>query len=114
MIHKYKKNGLNIVLDVDTSTVLTVDELTYELLDHYEDKTRVEIIASFQENIRWWNSMNVWTNWMVSKPPGCYFGRCTINGKTMPNEDLIKALCLHVAHDCDPKCSYCFAGARRL
>ena len=49
MIHKYKKNGLNIVLDVDTSTVLTVDELTYELLDHYEDKTRVEIIASFQE-----------------------------------------------------------------
>ena len=36
MIHKYKLNGLNIVLDVNSGGVHLVDELTYDLLDNVE------------------------------------------------------------------------------
>lgn len=34
MIHKYKLNGYNIVLDVNSGAVHVVDELTYDLLDN--------------------------------------------------------------------------------
>ena len=30
---------------------------------------------------------------------------------TMPGDHVVKALCLHVAHDCNLRCRYCFAGA---
>ena len=36
MIHKYKLNGFNIVLDVNSGGVHIVDELTYDLLDNVE------------------------------------------------------------------------------
>ncbi|MBQ7980338.1 MAG: thioether cross-link-forming SCIFF peptide maturase, partial [Oscillospiraceae bacterium] len=36
MIHKYKLNGLNIVLDVHSGGVHLVDELTYDILDNVE------------------------------------------------------------------------------
>ena len=29
---------------------------------------------------------------------------------TMPEDHVVKALCLHVAHDCNLRCRYCFAG----
>ena len=34
MIHKYKLNGYNIVLDVNSGGVHVVDELTYDMLDN--------------------------------------------------------------------------------
>ena len=34
MIHKYKLNGYNIVLDVNSGGVHLVDELTYDMLDN--------------------------------------------------------------------------------
>ena len=36
MIHKYKLNGLNIVLDVHSGGVHLVDELTYDILDNVQ------------------------------------------------------------------------------
>lgn len=36
MIHKYKLNGYNIVLDVNSGAVHVVDELTYDLLDNVQ------------------------------------------------------------------------------
>ena len=42
MIHKYKLNGLNIVLDVNSGGVHLVDELTYDLLDNIEPPFEAE------------------------------------------------------------------------
>ncbi|OFV71253.1 thioether cross-link-forming SCIFF peptide maturase [Acetobacterium wieringae] len=110
MIHKYKKNGLNIVLDVDTSTVLTVDELTFEVLDHYEGKTRAEIIASFQEKYSVTELNECLDELDGVKAAGLLFREMNYQRENYANEDLIKALCLHVAHDCNLKCAYCFAA----
>ena len=107
---KYKKNGLNIVLDVDSSTVLTVDELTYELLDHYEDKTRAEIIAIYQGKYPLAELNECLDELDEVKEAGLLFREMNYIRENYANEDLIKALCLHVAHDCNLKCSYCFAA----
>lgn len=110
MIHKYKLNGLNIVLDVDTSTVVTVDDLTYALLDNYEEKTRDEIIGAYQEEYNT-KEINECLDELDSlKNDGLLFREINYQRENYANEDLIKALCLHVAHDCNLKCTYCFAA----
>lgn len=110
MIHKYNLNGLNIVLDVDTSTVVTVDDLTYALLDNYEEKTRDEIIGAYQEEYNT-NEINECLDELDSlKNDGLLFREINYQRENYANEDLIKALCLHVAHDCNLKCTYCFAA----
>ena len=38
MVHQYKNNGFNIVLDVCSGSVHVVDELVYDIIDLYEDK----------------------------------------------------------------------------
>ncbi|HEY5557494.1 thioether cross-link-forming SCIFF peptide maturase [Acetobacterium sp.] len=110
MIHKYQLNGMNIVLDVDTSTVLTVDDLTYKLLDDFENKSKEEIIKKYTKE----HSMNEITECLDEidelKEQRLLFTEVAYTRENFGNEDLIKAVCLHVAHDCNLKCEYCFAA----
>lgn len=110
MIHKYQKNGLNIVLDVDTSTVLTVDDLTYDILNQYETKTRAEIIEFYQQKYTVAEINECLDELDKVKKEGLLFREINYQRENYGNEDLIKALCLHVAHDCNLKCTYCFAA----
>ena len=43
MIHKYKLNGYNIVLDINSGGVHVVDELTYDLLDNVEPPLNINV-----------------------------------------------------------------------
>ena len=38
MIHKYRMNGYNIVIDINSGAVHNVDDVTYDILDHYKEK----------------------------------------------------------------------------
>ena len=51
MIHKYKLNGLNIVLDVNSGGVHIVDELTYDLLDNVEPPFEAECPQNVVDNL---------------------------------------------------------------
>ena len=44
MVHQYKNNGYNIVLDVNSGAVHVVDDVVYDTLELYEDNTLEEII----------------------------------------------------------------------
>ncbi|MBC3889124.1 thioether cross-link-forming SCIFF peptide maturase [Acetobacterium paludosum] len=110
MIHKYKLNGLNIVLDVDTSGVLTVDDLTYELLDGYGEKSDDELIKAFGERYPAAEIGECLAEIKTLKEEGILFKEVKYKKNNYANGDLIKALCLHIAHDCNLKCTYCFAA----
>ena len=45
MIHCYKLGGFNIVLDVCSGSVHSVDEVAYDIIKAYENSTREEITA---------------------------------------------------------------------
>ena len=50
MIHRYKNNGYNIVLDVNSGSVHVVDEIVYDmvgLLD--EGKSEEEILTALKD-----------------------------------------------------------------
>ena len=46
MIHQYKLNGYNIVLDVCSGSVHAVDEVAYDIIAQYETSTPEQIIAA--------------------------------------------------------------------
>ena len=45
MIHKFKQNGMNIVMDVNSGIVHVVDDMTYDVLDVYTGKNREDVLA---------------------------------------------------------------------
>ena len=115
MIHKYKLNGLNIVLDVNSGGVHLVDELTYDLLDNVEPPFEAECPQSVVDKLS------------HSYAPGdirdCYAEIVELyNDKILFSEDdyekyaqysvasPVKAMCLNIAHDCQLRCRYCFAS----
>ena len=49
MIHQYKLNGYNIVLDVYSGSVHAVDDIAYDMISLYETETKEEIIRIMLE-----------------------------------------------------------------
>ena len=125
MIHQYRMNGYDIVLDVNSGAVHVVDDIVYDLLELLEAPlteecpkavlevlegrhSKEELLAAYQEILELYHAdvlfssddYEQYADMMVASP--------------------IKAMCLHVAHDCNLRCKYCFAstgdfgGGRKL
>ena len=118
MIHQYKLNGMNIVLDVNSGAVHLVDDVAYDVIAMYETNTTEEIVAAMLE--KYGDLPDVDENEIrecvddvaALKEAGKLFAPDTFSqlaGK-MKQSPVIKALCLHVAHTCNLNCAYCFAS----
>lgn len=115
MIHKYKLNGLNIVLDVNSGGVHLVDELTYDLLDNVEPPFDAECPQNVVDKLS--------KSYAPEDIRECYSEIVELyNDKILFSEDdyekyaqysvasPVKAMCLNIAHDCQLRCKYCFAS----
>ena len=49
MIHQYKLNGYNIVLDTCSGSIHAVDEVAYDIIAMFCDKSREEILSAMEE-----------------------------------------------------------------
>ncbi len=116
MVHCYKNNGYNIVLDSNSGCVHAVDEVAYEVISKYETRSKEEIIlelsAKYPE-ITADDVMEIFSDIEELKKQGKLFTEDTfkdlqIDIKARPTN--LKAMCLHIAHDCNLCCKYCFAG----
>ena len=119
MVHQYKLNGYNIVLDTCSGSVHTVDEVAYDIIAMYKESTPAEIVKVIME--RYGNLPDVNEDEILAciedikalEAAGKLFSEdkyesLAYNFKN--NSNVIKALCLHVAHTCNLNCSYCFAS----
>ena len=52
MIHQYKLNGYNIVLDVFSGSVHCVDDLAYDVIEMYENSDKENIIKAMLEKYK--------------------------------------------------------------
>ena len=116
MVHCYKNNGYNIVLDSNSGSVHAVDEVAFEVIDKYESRSKEEIIlelcAKYPE-ITADDIEEIFQDIDELKKEGKLFSEdkfkdLQIDIKARPTQ--LKALCLHIAHDCNMCCKYCFAG----
>ena len=117
MVHQYKNNGYNIVLDVNSGSVHVVDDIVYDMIPYVE--------AALRENIT--DPQGIVEN-IVQKSTFSY-NREEVNEAVseileLKNADMlftddiyedyidsfknretvVKALCLHIAHDCNLAC----------
>ena len=120
MIHQYQLGGYNIVLDVCSGAVHTVDPLAYDMIAMYEDHPRDAVIAAMQEKygsdpeITPEEIAECYDDITALKDAGKLFSPDTFEpmaGKLKEKTaGVVKALCLHIAHTCNLNCSYCFAS----
>lgn len=110
-IHKYNLNGKNIVLDINSGAVHIVDDIVYLILDYYKNNTLEEIIKLIGDKYDEKDIVESYKEIKTLEEEGLLYSEETGMGNIKYNEDnIIKALCLHVAHDCNLRCNYCFAS----
>lgn len=110
-IHKFHLNNKYIVLDINSGAVHLVDEVAYDVLDYYENKDLKEIISELSKKYSKNEIIEAYSEITKIKEDGLLFSEnININNFNYNNENIVKALCLHVAHDCNLRCKYCFAS----
>lgn len=111
MIHKYNMNGYNIVIDVNGGAVHVVDDVTYRVLDFYEDKNLDEIVELLSNEFDRKKVEESYKEIEELVKEGLLYteDEYEFHPSFVNREPVIKALCLNVAHDCNLKCKYCFA-----
>ena len=112
MVHQYKNNGYNIVLDVNSGSVHIVDDVVYDTLELYEDHTFEEIINKLEEKYPDNDIREAYSEITELKEAGQLFTEDIYENYIDSFKDrqtVVKALCLHIAHDCNLACKYCFA-----
>ncbi|MBO7426009.1 MAG: thioether cross-link-forming SCIFF peptide maturase [Clostridiales bacterium] len=117
MIHQFKLNGYNIVLDVCSGSVHVVDDVTYDLIAGFETSGRDELIdelASNYKDIDRDELTEIYESVEGLKEQGKLFTEDTFEPKATvlkaKTNGVVKALCLHIAHTCNLNCEYCFAS----
>lgn len=115
MIHKFRMHGSNIVLDVNSGTVHMVDDVAYDILDHM-DKPDDEIINVLSGKYNSGEVAETLAELKQLKAEGQLFSEDFMedylaeHGTLSHSQPVVKALCLHIAHDCNLRCRYCFAS----
>ena len=122
MIHQYKSNGYNIVMDVNSGSVHVVDDIVYDMIPLVEPlvtegikdadtiKAAVLNLANIpypQEEIT-----EAVDEVLELEKAGQLFAPDIYENYIFDfkkRQTVVKALCLHIAHDCNLACRYCFA-----
>ncbi|MBR2824007.1 MAG: thioether cross-link-forming SCIFF peptide maturase [Clostridia bacterium] len=120
MIHQYKMDGLNIVLDVCSGGVHLVDEIAYDMIALYEREGREAILKAMlerfggREDVTEADLAQCYDEITALKESGQLFSEDSFEPMAgalkQRTSGVVKALCLHVAHTCNLNCSYCFAS----
>ncbi|MBQ3793478.1 MAG: thioether cross-link-forming SCIFF peptide maturase [Lachnospiraceae bacterium] len=117
MIHQYKLNGYNIVIDVFSASVHVTDDLAYDAIAGLEaGKAEAEVREELKKaypNATAEDIQDTFDDIEELKTAGKLFAKDTYENvafKFKERNTVIKALCLLVAHTCNLNCSYCFAA----
>ena len=115
MVHQYKLNGYNIVLDSESGSIHTVDDIAYDVIELYESASRADIISTVtaRHGITEEEVEEVLDDIEALKKEHKLFTEDLFSGQAdlfKERQSVVKAICLHVAHACNMTCGYCFAG----
>ncbi len=114
MIFQFEKDGIPVVLDVNSGAVHIVDKIIYDILEYYPQGMRDakvhkdSILEALKEQypIEDLNAALEELDQLIEEEQ--LFTKAVKRGGNF--EHVIKALCLHIAHDCNIRCKYCFAS----
>ena len=132
MIHQYKNSGLNIVMDIESGSVHVVDDIVYDIvhaLDAMDSVSDFRQVSDGEVKASDFSELKGYLKFMLSKYNDEDIEEAYNEVKELIEEErlftddiykdfvmdfkkrttVVKALCLHIAHDCNLACKYCFA-----
>lgn len=112
MVHQFKNNGYNILLDVSSGAIHVVDDVVYDVVMLWESLNQEEIFDKLKGRYDGEELSEAIEEVAALVKEGELFTKDQYEGyvsdfKKRPT--VVKALCLHIAHDCNLACKYCFA-----
>lgn len=115
MIHRFTKKGLNFLLDVNSGAVHLLDDVSYAVSGLIDEKMTETCPDAIVEALPQYDAAAVreaYAELYDLKKNGQLFADDDYIdvSKYIPVGAPVKALCLHVAHDCNLRCQYCFAS----
>lgn len=115
MIHRFTKKGLNFLLDVNSGAVHLLDDVSYAVSGLIDEKITETCPDAIVEALPQYDAAAVreaYAELYDLKKNGQLFADDDYIdvSKYIPVGAPVKALCLHVAHDCNLRCQYCFAS----
>lgn len=117
MVHQYKNNGYDIVLDVNSGAIHVVDDVTYDVIayinersvEQYSKEALLEALSEKYDRTEVEEALGEVEELIDGE---ALFTKDTYEDYIMDfkkRPTVVKALCLHIAHDCNLACRYCFA-----
>jgi len=110
MIHAFRFDDKYYTYDVSTGLLLDIDAITHDVLLLYGSMPDHELIGSLNGKYSEHEIMDVLNEIDSLKKEQGLFEKIDYDAIHFINDGAIKAMCLHVSHDCDLRCRYCFAG----
>ena len=117
MVHTFQCLGVNIAVDVNSGAVHVLDELTYHLLEQVQPPMGEHCPAELCARLPQYDPAALEESWQELRglaAEGLLFEEDDYidreKAASMQQQALVKALCLHVSHDCNLRCKYCFAS----
>ena len=118
-VHPFTALGQYLAADINSGAVHVLDKLTYDLLSSLgegpigEGRVPQELVdrlsqydpAELEEG---WQELRVLQNAGLLFTTDDYLD--PESAMALPKAAVVKALCLHVSHDCNLRCKYCFAS----
>ena len=123
MIHQFKFQNLNIVLDVCSGSIHAVDDVAYDIIASYESEEKEALVSHVYDKYKTTEGVTkdevyeCYDQITELKERGKLFSKDTFSPMAgelkARTSGVLKALCLHIAHSCNLNCSYCFASQGR-
>lgn len=121
VVHQYKNNGYNIVLDVHSGAVHVVDDLVYDVISLLEQQIgetdaqpdKESVLSELSSKYPAADIEEALGECMELRENGTLFSKDIYREPVLDfkkRKTVVKALCLHIAHGCNLACRYCFAG----
>lgn len=111
MLHLFKACGVYMALDVLSGAVHLLDEMAYDVLKLKEEKqTDAQIIEALKGKYPEAELREVLGEIGELVAQGALIAEHDYTGLQNQSGGVVKAMCLHAAHDCNLRCKYCFAS----
>jgi uncharacterized protein len=114
LVHLFKALGQAVALDVNSGGVYALDEPAYDVLARLianPEASDPEILAALAQCYDRGQAAETLSELREMIGAGFLFTPDAEPEFTVNTEGIVKAMCIHAAHDCNLRCKYCFADA---
>ncbi len=108
--HKFRIDDTMALLDVNSGSLYVIDDIMWDILDLYDFEDPIGSTMALEDKYSQESIRESLQDLETLKAEGLFACEDKFKDIYNPQGGVVKALCLNVAHECNLRCGYCFAG----